>query len=83
VLLPIIEVAVRESKKQPDRQIAIVIPEIVQDRWYNYALHNQRATALKALLYFLGNRQIMVVNVPWYLRCDEREVHARGAVSNL
>ena len=71
VLIPIIQVAVREAKAQPDRQIAIVIPEIVQDRWYNYALHNQRATALKALLYFLGNRQIMVVNVPWYLRCDD------------
>jgi amino acid transporter len=83
VLIPIIEVAVREAKKQPDREIAIVIPEIVQDRWYNYALHNQRATALKALLYFLGNKQIMVVNVPWYLRSDAREVHARGAGSNL
>jgi amino acid transporter len=73
VLFPIIKLAIDESRAQPTRQLAIVIPEIVQDRWYNYALHNQRAAALKAMLYFLGNRQIMVVNVPWYLRSDKRE----------
>ena len=79
VLIPVIELAEQEAKAQPDRQIAVVIPEIVQDRWYNYALHNQRAAALKTLLYFLGNRQVMVVNVPWYLRCDQRESRAARA----
>ncbi|MBV9626140.1 MAG: APC family permease [Acidobacteria bacterium] len=72
VLTPLIGFATRKAEAHPDRQIAVVIPEMVEDRWYNYLLHNQRAAALKAMLYFLGNRRIMVVNVPWYLRADER-----------
>ena len=83
VLVPIIGVALEEARAKPDRQIAIVIPEIVQDRWYNYALHNQRAAALKAMLYFLGNPQIMVVNVPWYLRCDDRKSESKYKEAKL
>jgi amino acid transporter len=67
VLLPIINIAVRESKLNPHKQVAVVIPELVERRWYNYALHNQRAAVLKALLYVLGNKKIVVINVPWYI----------------
>lgn len=67
ILTPIVDVALREAKSQPDRQIAVVVPEIVERRWYNYVLHNQRAAALKAMLYFSGNKNIIVVNVPWYI----------------
>ena len=51
----------------PDRQIAVIIPELVESRWYEYLLHNQRATALKAALLFRGGRRVVVINVPWYL----------------
>jgi amino acid transporter len=67
VFTPIIQVALREAKANPGRKIAVVIPELVEARWYNNMLHNRRAAVLKALLYFLGNPQIIVVNVPWYL----------------
>ena len=45
----------------------MVIPELVQRRWYFYFLHNRRSAMLKTLLYLRGNRRIVVVNVPWYL----------------
>jgi hypothetical protein len=67
ILTPIIEIALREAKQNPDRQVAVVIPELIEKRWYNYVLHNQRAAALKAMLYFLGNKNIIVINVPWYV----------------
>jgi len=67
VLTPIVEIALHEAKKHPDRVIAVVIPELVEKRWYNYFLHNQRAAVLKAMLYFLGSKNIIVVNVPWYV----------------
>lgn len=67
ILTPIIEIAVREARQNPDRQVAVVIPELIEKRWYNYILHNQRAAALKAMLYFLGNKNIIVINVPWYV----------------
>lgn len=67
VLTPIHDYIIQLAEQHPDRQIAVVIPEKIQQRWYHYLLHNKRATALKALLYFGGNQQIVVMNVPWYL----------------
>lgn len=67
VLTPIRDYIIQQADQHPDRQIAVVIPEKIQQRWYHYVLHNKRATALKALLYFGGNQQIVVMNVPWYL----------------
>jgi amino acid transporter len=56
------------ANKNPDNIIAVVIPELVENRWYHYLLHNQRANLLKAMLLVKGNEQVVVVNVPWYLR---------------
>ena len=54
------------ERKNPDRQIAVMIPELVERRWYYYFLHNQRAAVLKTLLYVRGSERIIVINVPWY-----------------
>ena len=51
----------------PDRQIAVIIPQLVEHRWYHYLLHNQRASILKALLLLRGDQRVVVINVPWYL----------------
>ncbi|MGO4879916.1 MAG: APC family permease [Bryobacteraceae bacterium] len=67
VINPIVDFVLDLAKKNPDRQIAVVIPEIVERRWYYHMLHNQRGTALKSMLYFKGNGRIIVVNVPWYI----------------
>jgi amino acid transporter len=53
--------------KNPGCIVAVVIPELVESRWYHYLLHNQRASLLKALLLVKGNGRIVVINVPWYL----------------
>jgi amino acid transporter len=55
------------KREHPDRQIAVLIPELVEAKWYEYLLHNQRATGLKAALLLRGGKRIVVVNVPWYL----------------
>ena len=49
------------------RLIAVIIPELVESRWYQYLLHNQRATGLKAALLLRGGPRVVVINVPWYL----------------
>jgi len=51
----------------PDRMVAVIIPELVGSHWYDYLLHNQRATALKAALLLHGDQRVVVINVPWYL----------------
>jgi hypothetical protein len=40
----------------------------VEQRWYHYLLHNQRAEVLKTLLLLHGDQRIVLINVPWYLR---------------
>ncbi|HEY6253752.1 MAG TPA: APC family permease, partial [Candidatus Angelobacter sp.] len=67
VLTPIREYVIRLAQEHPDRLIGVVIPEKIEQHWYHYFLHNKRATALKALLYFGGHEHIVVMNVPWYL----------------
>lgn len=52
----------------PTRQIAVIIPELVESKWYEYLLHNQRATGLKAALLLHGDQRVVVINVPWYLK---------------
>lgn len=67
VITPIVDYILDLAQKNPSRQIAVIIPEIVERRWYYHMLHNQRGTALKSMLYFKGNGRILVVNVPWYV----------------
>ncbi len=64
---PIVGYVLELQKKEPDRQLAVLIPELVERHWYYYFLHNQRAAVLKTLLYIKGSQKIAVVNVPWYI----------------
>ncbi len=56
------------SDKYPDRQIVVVVPDLVEHRWYHYFLHNQRAVLLKAAIRLRSNPRVIVVDVPWYLQ---------------
>src|ERR1035438_10529207 len=55
------------SKKHPTRNIIVVIPEFVEDKWYEYFLHNQRAHLLEWVLLARGNKRIFAVSAPWYI----------------
>jgi len=72
VITPIVDYVLDLAQKNPDRQIAVIIPEIVERHWYYHMLHNQRGTALKSMLYFKGNGRILVVNVPWYIEAGQK-----------
>jgi amino acid transporter len=63
----IVDYTLNLVNKNPGCVVAVVIPELVESRWYHYLLHNQRASLLKALLLVKGNGRIVVINVPWYL----------------
>jgi hypothetical protein len=45
----------------------VVIPELVEDRWYEYFLHNQRGRMLEWVLLARGNERIFTVSAPWYV----------------
>jgi amino acid transporter len=67
ILGPIVDYVLEAEHAFPNQQIAVLIPELVERRWYHHLLHNKRASVLKALLLLKGNQRIIVINVPWYL----------------
>ena len=68
LLTPILDYVLQVEKENPGRQVAVLLPEMVEHHWYHYFLHNQRAEILKTWLMVKGNQQIVMVTVPWYLR---------------
>ncbi|MFZ0761868.1 MAG: amino acid permease, partial [Candidatus Sulfotelmatobacter sp.] len=67
VIIPIVQFVLDLSKKNPARSIVVVIPELVEDRWYEYFLHNQRGRLLEWVLLARGNQRIFTVSAPWYV----------------
>jgi hypothetical protein len=67
VFNPLLDYILKVKSTHPDRQIAVLIPELIARRWYHHLLHNKRAAMLKALLLVRGDEDVVVINVPWYL----------------
>jgi amino acid transporter len=67
VISPIVDYVLKLEKSNPDRTVAVLVPEMMERHWYHYFLHNQRAEWLKALLLLKGNQRIVIIDVPWYL----------------
>ena len=68
IIKPILDYVLDMELNNPGRQIAVIVPELVERHWYHYPLHNQRAELLKALLLVKGSRNIVLINVPWYIK---------------
>jgi len=68
IVKPIVEYAIQQQTAQPDRNITMLIPELVESHWYHYFLHNNRPEAIRALLLFNGNQRITVASLPYHLR---------------
>jgi amino acid transporter len=83
VLEPLINYVLELGRQNPERQIAIVIPELVEPRWYHYLLHSHTASLLKTLLRLRGGPQIVIVSTPWYLKNwvpERRELRQRSGL---
>jgi amino acid transporter len=64
---PLKQVVSDLQKAHPNRDIAVLVPELVPTHWWQVLLHNQTAQVIKAYLLFSGFRRVVVINVPWYL----------------
>jgi amino acid transporter len=63
---PFLEYLGRLAKENPEKQIGVMVPELVEKRWYHF-LFRHRATWLKGLLLMKGGPQIFIINTPWYI----------------
>jgi amino acid transporter len=67
VIGPIIDYILKLERENPDRAIAVLIPQLIESHWYYNLLHNQRATILRTILLLKGLNRILIINVPWNL----------------
>jgi amino acid transporter len=67
IIRPIVDYAIELEKANPDRQITVLLGELVENRWYYALLHNNRAEVMRPLILSKSARRITVVNIPWYL----------------
>jgi hypothetical protein len=51
----------------PDREIAVVVPDLVIDHWYEELLHNRRGTFLRLLLRTHCTDRVVVISTPFHL----------------
>ena len=72
VIGPLLEFILGVERANPRRQIAVILPNLVESHWYHRFLHNQRAELLTALLLIRAEPRIVIINVPWYFAEQQR-----------
>jgi amino acid transporter len=75
---PLLEFITRLEQEHPGRPIAVIVPELVEPRWYHHFLHNHTASMMKALLLFRGGPETVIVNTPFYLHEWTPEARQEG-----
>ncbi len=69
---PLLTYVRRVAAEDRARFVAVLIPEMVESRWYHYLLFSHTATSLRLMLLFRGGPQVVVVDAPWHLREGRR-----------
>jgi amino acid transporter len=64
---PVLKLAGELQQKFPGRRVAVLIPEVVKRRWYQYLLHAGYADHLRRQLLREGDPRLIVIDVPWRL----------------
>jgi hypothetical protein len=66
-LPPLLQVIQKIEDDYPLRQIAVVVPEVVETRWWQLLLHRRKAARLRSAILKRGDQRVIIINVPWYL----------------
>jgi hypothetical protein len=64
---PLLREIDRAKQEFPGRLIAVVVPEVVETRWWELLLHRRKPARLRSALLKRGDRRVVVINVPWYV----------------
>ncbi len=65
---PLVDYVIQLRDGHPDRDIVVIVPDLVVRRWYHAFLHNNRGAVLRSLLRLRGGTRVVVVNTPFYLQ---------------
>jgi amino acid transporter len=74
VVSPVLNHIWKLERENLDATIIVLIPQLIETRWYYGLLHNQRAMMLRNELLAKGEDRILIVNVPWQIEeADSRK----------
>jgi hypothetical protein len=65
---PVLQLVRELERRAGGRRVAVLVPEVVKQRWYEHLLHTHRARHLRSQLVRYGDPHLIVINVPWYLQ---------------
>jgi amino acid transporter len=69
---PLLRLVRQAEKENAGRVVAVLIPEVMKDRWWQHLLHTHRAWRVRRAILQYGGSRVVVINMPWYL--DEPKV---------
>jgi amino acid transporter len=64
---PLLQLIEATRQDHPNRLIAVLIPEVVKEHWWQHLLHTHRARRLRSALLQYGGSRVIVINILWYL----------------
>jgi hypothetical protein len=67
ILQPMIDHILGICTADEEQRVCVLVPELMVHHWWENLMHNRRADLLKVLLMVRGRRNVVVINVPWYL----------------
>ncbi|SFK00658.1 APC family permease [Bradyrhizobium sp. Gha] len=73
--IPMIKLINETRTQHPGKRIAVLIPDVVKDRWYQHLLHTHRAARLRSRLLRIGDDDLTVINVPLRIRHGAKHDH--------
>jgi amino acid transporter len=69
---PVLKLARDLELRHPEKSVAVLVPELVKERWYQRLLHTNRARRLRRALLRHGGTRLTVIAFPWYLHEDRQ-----------
>ncbi|HEX8153147.1 MAG TPA: APC family permease [Thermoanaerobaculia bacterium] len=66
LLTPLLDY-IDQLRQERAGMVAVILPDLVEARWWEYLLHTHRANVLRSMLLLKGHQRVAVVSVPWYL----------------
>lgn len=73
VFAPLLRAVERSQRRCPGRRVSVVLPELVEGRWWGTLLHTHRERRLRARLLRYGGPHVSVVCVPWQIEVEDPE----------
>ena len=68
ITAPLLRAVEDARKHHPGHPVTVILPELVEGRWWGYLMHANRERRLRARLLRYGGPNVVVSSVPWQLR---------------